>query len=725
MPSPALRGHGIAAAMLMSAVPVFAQTAASSSAATSDTTPAVAPGASAERTLPAMTVRGRRQLERDTTGYRAPATEVGKTLQELRDIPQSVTVVPEPLIRDRAADSLREALRNVAGLTFNAGEGGRVGDNITIRGFSVVGDLYLDGIRDAAQYNRDIFNTEQVDVLRGSASMLFGRGATGGIVNQQSKRPFVTPFRDVSITAGSYDYKRATADINQPIGQDAAVRLNLLRHDSGSSRDGVQRSTTGIAPSVSFGIGTRNEFNLSYLHLDDDRVPDLGVPYFRGRPLPVPVDRFYGFRSDYERSSANIATASWIHRFAPGAQVRTVLRRAEYARDLWGTAPRLATPNAAAFGESLVVNRQRQARGSIERATTLQSEYVGHHLWWGLRHEVLIGLEGVQEEATRWTNTGAVANPPTTAGAPDPWTALAAAYFDARTRTGYNRYEGGTVGLYAQDMVSITDTVKVMAGVRWDRFSADYARSAPAGALSRTDRVTSWRTGVIWQPTATAAYYASAGTSFNPSAELYQLDDRTANTPPERSRNVEAGAKWDLADGELSLRTAVFRTIKLDERNTDLALANVAVLSGERHTDGIELEAAGRITPQWQVFAGVALLSSNVDRASGQQAAAQDKRPINTPRYTANLWTTYQLGGGWRVAGGFDAVSERYGDAANNNEVPGYVRWDAMLAYEQRSYELRLNLLNLSDRKIYEGVYAGHVVPGQRRTALVTARLKF
>ena len=502
------------------------------------------------------------------------------------------------------------------------------------------------------------------------------------------------------------------------------MRLNVLRHDAGSSRDGVQRSTTGIAPSISFGIGTRDEFNLSYLHLDDDRVADFGVPFYRGRPLPVPVDRFYGLATDYERSSANITTASWIHRFAPGSQLRTVLRRGEYARDLWGTAPRLATPTAP-FSDSLVINRQRQARGSIERATTLQSEYVGRLQFGGLRHEVLVGIEGIQEEATRWTNTGAVANPATTAGAPDPWIVLTQAYYNARSRTAYNSYEGATVGLYAQDMVSVTETVKLLAGVRWDRFSADYARPAPAGPLSRTDRVASWRLGAIWQPNPTASYYVSSGTSFNPSAELYQLDDRTVNTAPERSRNLELGAKWDLADGDLSLRTALFRTIKTNERNTDLSRAEVAVLSGQRHTDGIEFEAAGRITPQWQVFAGVALLSSNVDRASGQQAAAQDKRPINTPRYTANLWTTYSLGGGWRVAGGFDAVSERYADAANNNEVPGYVRWDAMLAYEQAAYEIRLNLLNLTDRRIYEGVYAGHVVPGQRRTALVTARLKF
>ena len=149
------------------------------------------------------------------SGYRTDTTEVGKVRQELRDIPQSVTVVPESLIRDRNADTLRDALRNVTGLTFNAGEGGRIGDNITIRGYSVVGDLYLDGVRDAAQYNREVFNLERIDVLRGSASMLFGRGSTGGIVNQVSKRPLTTDLNDASVVLGSHDYRRFTADLNK------------------------------------------------------------------------------------------------------------------------------------------------------------------------------------------------------------------------------------------------------------------------------------------------------------------------------------------------------------------------------------------------------------------------------------------------------------------------------------------------------------------------------
>ena len=676
-----------------------------------------------ETTLPPVNVKSDR--DRPDTGYQPGVTNTMKIPLLPRDIPASITTVPKELMYDRGADTFREALRNVPGLTYNAGEGGRIGDNITLRGYSVVGDIYLDGIRDVAQYNRDLFNIETIDVLRGSASMLFGRGSTGGILNQVSKKPFLYDRYEVALTAGSYDYFRETADLNKKLGDNAAMRVSLMKTDADSFRDGVETHRWGFAPTVSWGIGTRNEFSLSYYHLEYNDVPDYGIPYFQGRPLAVPIERFYGLaNADHQRDSADVATASYTHRWDASTSLKTVLRKGRYSRDLWAVAPRLAG-NPAAITDSTVANRQAQRRAGDEETLTSQTDFTTKLSTGSVKHLVLAGVEVLNEKASRWSWTGGGANPPTTVGNPNPTPVLPANFF-AVTRTGVVNYQADTIGLYAQDMIELNREWKLLVGARWDHFKADYERAAPQGPLSRTDRVWSYRTGLIYQPSDFQSYYVAYGTSFNPSGELYSLDDRGVNTPPEKNRNVEAGSKWELADGNLSLRTAVFRSEKTNERNTDLAVTiEQNLLSGKRHTDGVELEAAGRITAQWEVFSGLALMKSEIDAATGQQANTLGKKPINTPSYTFNLWTTYRLGGGWKIGTGIEGVGNRYANTTNTALVPRYARWDALVAYEQSRYELKLNVLNLAGETYYEGVYSGHVIPGVKRTALFTAKLKY
>lgn len=681
------------------------------------------PEAKSETELKPVTVTDERER---LPAYQPGITSIGKVPQLTRDVPQSVTIVPEALIRDRNADTFREALRNVPGLTFNAGEGGRIGDNITLRGFSVVGDLYLDGLRDIAQYNRETFNLERIEVLRGSSSMLYGRGSTGGIVNQVSKEPGLIDQGSLAVTLGTDDYKRATLDVNRRIGENAAVRVNAMKTDAGSFREGVSTNRRGVAPSIRLGIGMPDEFALAYYHLQYDDVPDYGVPYFDGKPVPVPVERFYGLaRADSQRDRADIGTASWTHRFDARSTLRTVVRTGEYERNLWAVAPRIAG-SPSALSDDTIVNRQRQARGGEEHTLTGQADYSTEREAFGMKHLVLAGLELAREKAERWNNVGTVPNPPTTLGNPDPFRDLPAGFLDDVARVGEVAYRAGTIGLYAQDTLQLASAWKAVVGARWDRFDADYARAAPAGPLKRLDKVWSWRTGLLFQPDDVQAWYAAYGTSFNPSGELYALDDRGANTPPEKNRNIELGTKWELADGNLSLRGAIYRTEKTNERNTDLATSvEQNLLSGRRHTDGIEIEAAGRITPAWDIFAGAARQRGAIDEATGQQANTLGKAPINTPDYTASVWTVHRWGSRWRFGGGVEAVGKRFANATNTIEVPGYTRWDAMVAYAAPSWEVRLNGLNLTDRDIYEGVYQGHVVPGTKRSLQLTFDYRF
>jgi catecholate siderophore receptor len=712
----------LGAMMLAGSVAAWAQTAAPEPAASS-----------AEQTLKPVIVKDQR--DRQTQGYNPGTTAVGKQVQALRDIPNSVTVVPEQLMHDRNADTFKEALRNVAGLTFNASEGGRVGDNITLRGFSVVGDLYLDNVRDIAQYNRETFNLESIDVLRGSASMLFGRGSTGGVINQVSKVPRIYQTSEASLTLGSDNYKRATLDLNRALSDTTALRLNLLAHDQGSFRDEVTQKRFAIAPSIRFGAGTADDVTLSYYYLKENNLPDYGVPYLGGLPLAVPVNTYYGLaNADYERNSAGIFTAAYTHKFSSDTNLKTVLRKADYKRDLWVTAPRLPAGTTTLTAATLV-NRGRPARGGEESPLTLQSDLNSSFKAWGMKHEIVAGVELARETSQRWSNgngtanpptaTSQIANPATNALQPDANPALPANYFSSQFRHSPNSFTGKTTGVYAQDTVSLSPQFKAVIGLRRDQLKADYTRTNPAGDFARTDSVTSKRVGAIYQPSETGSYYASWGTSFNPSAELYQLDAAGSNTPPELNKNVEVGAKWDLMDGDLALRTAWFRTTKTNERNTDVSNPSVFLLSGKRHTTGVELEVVGRISKAWEVFSSYSAQRGNIDAASGQQAGSQNKIPVNTPKYTASLWTTYRINERWKVGGGLEKVGLRYANTTNTNALPAYSRVDAMVEYKFDPYAVQLNIKNLANKDYYEGVYAGHVVPGTQRSVQLAMNMKF
>lgn len=712
----------LAAAMLM---------ALSTSAVAEDTAPVTARTAETPATtLPEIKVRDARERPNSpNSGYQSGIITSAKTKQLAKDIPQAITTVTEQLMLDSNADTMKSALRHVAGLTFNSGEGGRIGDNIMLRGFYSFGDLYLDGIRDVAQYNREVFHVEQIDVLRGSAAMLFGRGQAGGVINRVSKQPGLVDHTTVSTTVGSYAYRRVTADTNKVLGENTALRITAMKTDANSSRKGVETDREGLAPTLRWGIGTADEFMLGYLYLYTHNVPDYGVPFFDHRPLDVPASRFYGTSKDYENNRTNMSTGTYIHRFSPDTELKTVLRFADYDRDLWAVAPRLAA-GTTVVTDATLITRGRQARGGTESTITSQTDLSTRFPTGPLKHEALVGFEWLKEKASRWSYN-ALANSTagsTTVGDPDTHAGIPVNYGN-RVRNAVASYEGITTGVYAQDQIEFLPGWKLLGGVRRDNMNADYSNGA------RVDYGEwSYRSGLLFQPDDLSTYYFAWSDSFNPTADLYQLTAAAAINPPERSRTIEFGTKWELLDGALSLRTSIYRGTKTWERNTDLEQAGVQLLSKKRHTDGIEIEAAGRITADWEVFAGLALMRARIDEAApGNNPNIVGLRPRNAPPYTFNVWTTYRLDGNWRIGGGAEAKGRRqvYGvggtAAIVPNVAPDYVRYDAMLAYEQPRYAFRLNVLNLFDKRYYEAVYenGGFAVPGTERAIQLTADLKF
>lgn len=693
-----------------------------------------ATGESAQE-LPTITVRADADKP---DGLRATTTRVGKVLQDPHDVPQAVTTITNTLLDEQQVGSLREALRNVSGLSFNAAEGGRSGDNMNLRGFYTFGDMYLDGIRDTAQYNRETFGLEQIDVLRGAGAMLFGRGQAGGVINQVSKTPMRFDQYKISGSIGTDGYREATADLNKTINENNALRVNLMRRDEGSWRENPTTGATpevgrqGVAVSLGLNLHTDNQFWINHSWLKTNDNPDYGNSFDPATRKPgtvLPADSYWGTDSTFDKSETNITTLVNEYRISPDSLLRTQLRYADYDRSYWAKTPSLTTVQNSLGGVG-----QNQTRTSSYKTVTLQSDYSTKFKAAGMNHEVLTGLEYLNEDSKR----SSLQNFGTTA-APD-----YRPYQESTTATP-TKFTSDSYAVYLQDTVEFIPKWKATMGVRRDQMDATYS-SVTSPKLTFGEN--SYRAALSYHPTDESHYYVGWSDSFSPTADLYQLT--VSPQPAERSDVFEIGTKWLLLEGDLALRAAIYQATKHWERSADLE-STASILTKKRRTRGLELEAAGRFSDRWEVFAGLALMDArilevaeNVNATTGAVTQANPeyagKRARNTPPYTFNLWTTYQLASRWKIGGGVEAKGEReavnpsgagavptLNGAYHPNTAPAYARWDAMVAYEQAKWTLRLNLKNLFDKLYYDSVYdnGAFTVPGVRRTATLTAEYTF
>lgn len=736
----------VAVAMLFTVTPVSLLAA---EAAQPESVKQAVAASTNEQTLATVNVKSTQQNE-VADGYQATKTRVGKILQDPHDIPQAITTVTHSLMHDQQVGTLKEALRNVAGLTFNAAEGGRSGDNMNLRGFYTFGDIYLDGIRDTAQYNRETFNLEQVDVLRGSAAMLFGRGQAGGVINQVSKTPKLKDESTISGSVGSYDYQQFTGDFNKKLGDTTAIRINVMDRTEETYRENPangehpELNRSGIAASVGTGMGTENEFLLSHIYTKTSDVPDYGISFKNKRPIntaSINDKTFYGGNKNFDDSDTNITTGTFTHHFSADTELRTQLRHAEYERQYWAK-----TPSATLLPQANYSVGGNQTRAMNYKTDTLQSDFNTKLNIAGMKHQVLAGFEYMKEDSTRTTllalnpNTGL----PFATGQS---ASVDGVYYDKNRVSSANptTFTADNYAVYAQDTITFLPKWDLLVGVRRDEMKANYS-SATSPQLNYGEN--SYRTGLSWHQSPENHYYVSWSDSFSPTADLYQLTVKPQ--PAERSKTIEMGAKWLLLDGDLALRTAIYRSTKDWERNTDLE-STAAILTKKRRTDGVEFELAGRITEDWEVFSGLAFMDAkilevaeNVNANTGFITSADARyvgqRARNTAKATFNVWTTYKISNHWKLGGGLEAKGDRYGynpsaTAATQfengefkpNVLPGYTRLDAMLAYEENKWAVRLNVKNLLDKTYYDALYdnGSFSVPGNRRTVIVTTEYKF
>jgi catecholate siderophore receptor len=649
----------------------------------------------------------------------------------LRDIPQTITVIPKAVIEEQGATTLRDVLRNISGLTITAGEGGTpAGDNLTLRGFSARNDVFVDGARDLGPQSRDPFNLEQVEVAKGPGSAYTGRGSTGGSINLVSKSPALDASYGFTLNLGTDRTRRATADINLPLerlglGKRTAFRLNALAHESGvAGRDVVENNRWGVAPSLAYGLGSPTRLTFSYFKLKQDNISDYGIPWvpatnnalreFRDRPAPVPRDTFYGLKNrDFEKLNSDLATVKVERSFSDEITLRNQLRYGRATRDSIATPPRFAA------NDSTAINRELRSWLTKDEIWDNQTDLKASFSTGRIEHSLVTGLALTREANERKTRTAG--NMLTTLLDPNPNDVFTGAI---TTSPIVGRLRGDSVAAYAFDTVKFHRKFELNGGLRWDYF--DVSGVSTLGApLARIDRMLSWRAGAVYKPVESGSIYAAYGTSLNPSLEGLSYQTASAAIEPEKTYTFEIGTKWDLLDERLLLSGALFRVDKTNARTPGLFPDDPPqVLEGRQRVDGVELGATGSITRDWKLFATYTYLDGKI--VESNTAAERGRQLQNAPKNSFNLWTTYQSPLKFSVGGGARFVGRRFGNNTNTRFVESYWTVDGVASYPlSERVDLRLNLYNLTDEYYFDRLGGGHLVPGPGRAVSLNLGFRF
>ena len=683
----------------------------------------------AQESLPAVTVTA----AKDGNGYVAGTSASGtRTEMALRDVPQTINVVPAAVIRDQHAMSLQDIMKNIPGVGLSTGDGQR--DQVFIRGFTAIGDQFVDGFRDDALYFRDLSNVERLDVIKGPAAVLYGRGSSGGLVNRITKKPGID-ITDVALSLTNTKGRRGEVDVGR-VGETVDWRFTGARELSDSYRDQQFINRTALAPSVAIRLSGATTLLLQGDYLEDRRLTDFGIPSYQGRPVAVDARTYYGAANardaDFSQSRVVSTAATLTHKFSDSLSLRNAFRYYDYHLDRNNTNISGNVNEVRGTMNLAHAKLNRDESGWFNQTELTQKLRAG-----ATRHEVLYGAEfGKQnKDAASWaaavveTNVS-IFNPVLPVVDPGK--------LGVRSDT-FATYD--TAAAYVQDAISFSDEWKALAGLRYDRYQQQSRLANGAGVttanLSRTDSAVSPRAGLVWQPGGTQSYYASWSRSFQPSGENFALAANNADLAPETTRNTEVGAKYDLWGGRANASVSLFR-LERDNIKTSDPITNRIVPVGTQRTDGLELTFNADLHDGWKMMAGYAWLDATitdsiaVDRSvnapgttTASAVAVKGKRATLTSRNTANLWLTKDLGHGFTVGGGANAVGSRYANPGNTVVLPGYVTADAMAAYRTGRYEVQLNVNNIGDTRY---IVSGHgsspnlSLPGAPRNVALTLR---
>ncbi|MEO7655604.1 MAG: TonB-dependent siderophore receptor [Sphingomicrobium sp.] len=667
--------------------------------------------------------------QRDIYGARQTRTAT-KTDTPVIDIPQALTVISEKQVEDQALRSVADLLFFVPGATPGTGEANR--DQFTLRGNNSTADLFIDGIRDDAQYFRDFYNVERIEVLKGPNAMIFGRGGGGGVVNRVIKRSSLGAYREGLFSSDSFGTVRAAVDLDQPLANGVGLRVNALYESGASFRRHVDLERYGINPTVGILAGPDTRIDLGYEYFHDRRTTDRGVPSLAGRPLKGFDRTFFG---DPSRSSAkadvNIATLTVEHRFAEGLSLRNRTLYGDYDKFYQNIFPNGAVTDrdgAGPQGETVRLSAYNDA--TTRRNLFSQTDLVWDNRLGGVDQTLLVGVELGRQSGHNQRRNGvfaATGTSPTFIDVPlsDPTVDVPAIRFLENGAN--NGIKASVAALYAQDQIRPTDWLEIIAGVRFDRFEMDVKNRVTGHSFGRTDTLWSPRLGLVVKPRDRLSLYASYSRSYLPQSgdQFNSLAANTETLKPERFDNVELGAKWEPIDGLLAT-AAIYQLDRTNTRVVDPADPTRFLLSGAQRSRGIELGLERSISDRWQVSAGYALQKAKVTEATTACASGDCIVPL-VPRHSASLWTRYDFTK--RIGGGFGMIarSSSLASIGNTVKLPGYARIDGALFYKlPNGMEAQVNVENIFGAHYFSTAHNdNNIAPGAPRTVKGSVGYRF
>ena len=673
----------------------------------------------------------------------------------LREIPQTIQVIPRTLIEEQGATTLTDALRNVPGITMQAGEGGGAsntsGDMFNMRGFPASNSLFVDNVRDDGMLARDVFNLEQIDVFSGPTGADVGRTNAAGYINLATKVPQRLTMRSGSVAYGSGSNVRATADINQPLALgspgsflgNGAIRVNALWQDGGiAGRDEVERSSRAIAPSVAFGLGTPTRVLASAQIVRQENLADYGLPSAASPVGPLaptsPADRnvdqstYYGSPDyDYDHGRQDSVLFRAEHDFGPTATLRNQTRYNTTTREALIT----SIANPAAYNPvTNLVTLSRQANERQNDILSNQTSVTARAATGTIRHDLSFGLEVASEHQFAPALAGVGSRDPVDLNQPDVHSPVVG--LDVQPTGAEAEGRTNTVALYAFDGFDVGSRVRVNGGIRVEHYKTRSRAVTAAGVatdVTGEDTLVSSKAGILYRLNARGNIYASYGSALTPPGSAnFQLNAAASNpnnpnVDPQEATSYEVGSKWELADSRLQLSGAWFWT---ENRNVIFVVDAAAVPPVFNQDDGqrvrgMALSVVGRITPQLDVNFAVQYLDSEV---RSQNPATDGHKLALTPELSGSVWATYLFPHGIRAGGGIRYTDPTYISTANTTVIPRYSVADALLeAPLGARWTLRLNVYNLTDRVYIRNINnnAGRYNPGTPRSFLLSTVVRF
>ena len=669
--------------------------------------------------LPATAISAEEQAEDPRVKISTTAT---RTMTPVRYVPQAIDSIKTSNVADYGTNDIGDALSGIPNVSSSADT--RF-DSLRIRGFDASNDFYLDGIRDDSQYKRDLHNIERVEVLKGPAAVLYGRGSQGGIVNRVSKLPEFGRRSTIEAQGGSDDLRSLYADLSTDPSENLSLRLNMGNMDENSFRDGVSGNRQLFAPSMSWQLTPDLNWLVQYEYSRYNRTPDRGIPGVNGRPADVSRETTYGNDHDFIDDKAQSLRSKLTYEINDNWQLRQTLGVFKLDSDFDNTYLTSFDP------KTNKVARQHWQQDLTTRNVYNNLELEGGFDTFGLEHRLLTGVEiGSQRRDPKLYNAATGRTP---GAQPVPSLDLFNPNRELR-HTGSmqvfsdSHTEVESRAVYVQDQLRLNEQWQLLAGLRYDTFDIESTNQLKNLTEDRDSHSTSPRFGIVWTPLQNHSFYASWSKTFSPvGGGLIGITPGAAGNSndlsPELTKQKEIGVKSDWLDDRLSTTLAVYDLELYNRRTSDPNDPTLTVMTGLQRSRGVELTATGKLVGNWYMRGGVGVQDTTIEKDNN---GLEGKRVNNVAKHNGSLFLTWKPEMGWYGETGLTLVGQRYADNANTTVLPGYGRWDALLGYRFKDWDLRAALNNITDREYYASATSQYQIqPGAPRSVVMTGTYSF